>query len=62
MLRGVDGLLLDTRLLLKNSEAGELVFNVVEGLEDGIPVAGDLSFIGMAGLFGEGVPLAGVEE
>ena len=57
-----DGLLLGARFLLENSHAGELVFHLVECLEDGRAVAGGLCLVGVAGLVGEGVALAGVEE
>ena len=59
---GVDGALLCFRFLLKDAERGELVFNVVEGLEDGVAIAVGLSLVGVAGDIGERVALAGVEE
>src|SRR5580698_3769806 len=61
-LRRVDGALLDDGLLLEDAEGGELVFNVVEGLEDSVAVAIGLRLVIVAGLVGERVALAGVKE
>ena len=50
VLRGVDGVLLDAGFLFQDAQAGELVFHVVEGLEDGVPVGRGLGLVAVAGL------------
>ena len=50
VLRGCDSALFDAGLLFQNSQAGELVFDVVEGVEDGVSVSGSLGLVGVAGL------------
>jgi hypothetical protein len=62
VLRGIDSALLDGGFLFQNAQRSELVFDVVEGLEDRVAIAVCLRLIGMARLIGERVALAGVER
>ena len=53
----------DGGLLVEDAEVGKIVFDFLEGPEHGGFVVGrGLGFVLVAGLVGEGVALAGVEE
>ena len=58
----VDGPLLDGRFLLQNPQAGELIFHIIEGGEDGGFVGGSLGLVAVASLIGKSAALAGVEK
>ena len=61
-LGGVDGLLLADDLLGGDAEGGDVVFDLLEGGEDGLTVGGDVGGVLGGVLGGGGAAEAGVEE
>src|SRR5450631_2081438 len=62
MLGVVDGAAFGGGFLFKHPQIRELVFNFIEGAENGGLVGCRLGFVGMARLIGEGVTPARVEK
>jgi hypothetical protein len=60
--RGGDRAVLTLRLRLEQAERGELVLDVLERGEHGLPVVRDALVVGGAGLGGERAALAAVED
>ena len=60
--RGVDGGGLCRRLVVEDAQRGEVVLDLLEGVEDAFAVISGLGFVGVARLVGHGVAAACVEQ
>ncbi len=61
-LRGFDGDFLLRVFGVQNSQGGDVVFHLLEGRQDGLPVGGGVGAIAGPGLLGNGVAFASVKH